>query len=95
MTMIRPLGNRVLIKRLKPQPVKNGILLLDNSHEKTFEAEVIEVGPGRADLPPMTVKKGDRVMFSPYKGTEVKNISENLDDEFLILFEEDILGIFE
>lgn len=90
---IRPLGNRVLIRRSKPQTVKGGILLPETSKEKPKEGEVIAVGPGKYDdsgsLKPVELKIGDKVLFSNYAGTEVK-----LDDEdLLILSEDDILVV--
>ena len=90
---IKPLGNRVLIKRSKPLSAKGGILLPETSKEKPKEGEVIAVGPGRYDesgtLKPVDLKVGDKVLFSNYAGTEVK-----LDDEdLLILSEVDILVV--
>jgi chaperonin GroES len=90
---IKPLGNRVLIKRSKPLSAKGGILLPETSKEKPKEGEVIAVGPGRYDdngsLKPVDLKVGDKVLFSNYAGTEVK-----LDDEdLLILSEDDVLVV--
>lgn len=90
---IKPLGNRVLIKRSKPQTVKGGILLPETSKEKPKEGEVVAVGPGKYDengnLKPVELKVGDKVLFSNYAGTEVK-----LDDEdLLILSEDDVLVV--
>lgn len=90
---IKPLGNRVLVRRSKPQTVKGGILLPETSKEKPKEGEVIAVGPGKYDdngsLKPVELKVGDKVLFSNYAGTEVK-----LDDEdLLILSEDDILVV--
>jgi len=93
MKSIKPLGNRVLIKRSKPQTTKGGILLPDSAQEKPKEGEVIAVGPGKIDengvKETMQLKVGDRVLFSSYAGTEVKNN----DEEMLILSEDDILGV--
>lgn len=93
MTKIRPLGNRVLIQRAKPQTTKGGILLPDTAHEKPKEGTVIAVGPGKIDeqgnKEPMQLKAGDKVLFSAYAGTEVKGH----DEELLIMAEDDILGI--
>jgi len=90
---IKPLGNRILIKRSKPQTVKGGILLPETSKEKPKEGEVIAVGPGKYDetgtLKPVELKIGDRVLFSSYAGTEVK-IDE---EELLILSEDDVLVV--
>jgi chaperonin GroES len=95
MGKIKPLNNRVLIKRSKAQTTKGGIILPDTAQEKPKEGEVVAVGPGVRDeegtLHPLAVKVGDRVLFSSYSGTEIKqNESE---DEYLILSEEDILGV--
>lgn len=92
---IKPLGKRVLIKRSKAQTSKGGILLPDSAQEKPKEGTVIAVGPGKRDesgtLEPMSIKVGDRVLFSSYAGTEVKTENEN--EECLILSEDDILGV--
>jgi len=94
-TKVKPLGNRVLVKRSKAQASKGGILLPDSAQEKPKEGEVIDTGPGKRNsqgtVEPLNVKAGDRILFSSYAGTEVKSISE--DEEYLILSEDDILGI--
>lgn len=93
MKTIKPLGNRVLIKRSKAQATKGGILLPDSAQEKPKEGVVISVGPGKIDehgvKETMQLKVGDRVLFSSYAGTEVKSD----DEEMLILSEDDILGV--
>ena len=91
---VRPLQDRVLVRRLEPEEVKKGgIIIPDTAKEKPQEGEVIAVGKGRVledgSVRPLDVKAGDRVLFGKYSGTEV-NIG---DDEFLIMREEDILGI--
>ncbi len=95
MANIKPLSDRVLIKRAKAQTSKGGILLPDSAQEKPKEGEVVATGPGKMNedgrLEPLYVKPGDRILFSTYAGTEVKNTQT--DDEYLILREEDILGI--
>lgn len=95
MTKIKPLGNRVLIKRSKPQPTKGGILLPDSAQEKPKEGVIVAVGPGKLNdegkTEPMNVKIGDCILFSSYAGTEIKNTDE--EDELLIMSEEDILGV--
>lgn len=95
MTKIKPLGNRVLVQRVKAQTSKGGILLPDSAQEKPKEGIVIDVGPGKVNDQGVTeklnVKPGQRVLFSLYGGTEIK--SPNGDEEFLILSEDDILGI--
>jgi chaperonin GroES len=101
MKKVKPLGNRVLIERAKANKTKGGILLPDSAQEKPKEGTVIAVGPGKYDeqgkLQSLTVKIGDRVLFSSYAGTEVKDIQcENgtsCEGEYMILSEEDILGV--
>lgn len=89
---IKPLGNRVLIKRSKAPTTKGGILLPDSAQEKPKEGTVIAVGPGKIDeqgnREPMNVQIGDLVLFSNYAGTEVKG-----EEEIIILSEDDILGV--
>jgi chaperonin GroES len=93
MSKIKPLNNKVLIKRSEAPKSKGGILLPDSAQEKPKEGTVIAVGPGKRNeegtLEPMTVKKGDNVLFSSYSGTEVTIEGETL----LIVSEEDILGV--
>jgi chaperonin GroES len=93
MANIKPLGDRLLIKRAKAQTTKGGILLPDTAQEKPKEGVVIAVGPGKTDengrVEPLHVKVGDRVLFSAYSGTEVK---VNDEDE-MILAQDDILGV--
>lgn len=93
MTKIKPLGNRLLVRRSKATAAEGKILLPESAQKKQNEGEVIAVGPGKmADsgkIEPLTVKKGDRVLFGAYAGTEVKEEGE----EYLILSEDDILGI--
>ena len=95
MDKIKPLNNRVLVKRSKAQTTKGGIILPDTAQEKPKEGEVIAVGPGLRDeegqVQPVAVKVGDRVLFSSYAGTEIKDTSS--EEEFLIMSEEDILGV--
>lgn len=95
MTSIKPLGNRVLVKRVKAQTSKGGILLPDTAQEKPKEGIVMAVGPGKVNdngqLEQANVKVGQKVLFGLYSGTEVKT-NEN-DEELLILSEDDILGI--
>lgn len=94
---IRPLNDRVLVKRLeaKEQTSVGGIIIPDTAKEKPQEGEVIAVGPGKSldsgSVQAMTVKTGDKVLFGKYAGTDVK-----LDDEdYIIMREDDILGILE
>ena len=92
---IKPLGNRVLVKRSSSKTSKGGILLPETAQEKPRQGEVVAVGPGQYDekgaLQQMQVQIGDTILFSSYAGTEVKK--ENEEAEYLILSEEDILGI--
>jgi chaperonin GroES len=97
MEKIKPLNNRVLVKRSKPPTSQGGIILPDTAaQEKPKEGQVVAIGPGLRDeegtIHPLTVKIGDRVLFSSYSGTEIKDKSS--EDEYLILAEEDILGVF-
>jgi chaperonin GroES len=95
MEKIKPLNNRVLVKRFKAQTSKGGIILPDTAQEKPKEGEVVATGPGLRDeegkIHPLTVKVGDRVLFTSYAGTEIKD--KESDDEYLIMAEEDILGV--
>ena len=91
--MIKPLGDRVLIKMKEGEDTtKSGIILTGNSQEKPQVAEVIEVGPGRkvnGQIEQVSVKKGDNVIIGKYSGTEVKYEGT----EYMIVKEEDILAI--
>jgi chaperonin GroES len=93
---IRPLQDRIIVKRVEgEEKSKGGIIIPDSAKEKPQEGKVIAVGKGKVTddgkLQPMDVKKGDRVLFSKYAGTEV-----NIDgEEHLIIREDDVLGILE
>lgn len=95
-TSLQPLGNRILIKRSVAQTSKGGILLPETAKEKPKEGTVISAGPGKINdegkLEPMSLKVGDVVLFSSYSGTEVKTEGAK-ESEYLILSEDDILGI--
>jgi chaperonin GroES len=91
---LRPLHDRVLIKRLDAQDEKHGsIIIPDSAKEKPQEGNVIAVGTGRVTEDgktlPLTVKAGDRILFGKYSGSEVTIDGE----ELLIMKEDDILGI--
>ena len=91
---IRPLHDRVLIKRVNEEDkTKGGIIIPDTAKEKPMEGKVIGVGAGKVlkdgSKRPLAVKEGDRVLFAKYSGTEVKIDGE----EALIITEEEILGI--
>lgn len=91
---IKPLSDRVLVKPLDPEEKKQGgIIIPDTAKEKPQEGEVIAVGPGKINEDgkkiPMEVKKGDKVLYGKYSGTEV-----TIDDtEYLMMSESDILAI--
>lgn len=92
---LKPLGDRILIKRVEAEEkTKGGIVLPDTAKEKPREGVVLALGEGRAlengTRAPFTVKVNDRVLFSSYAGTEVKWDGE----EFLVLNEDDIIGVF-
>ena len=92
----RPLGDRVLIKRVEEEAkTKGGIIIPDTAKEKPQEGEVVSVGPGARDdngkIQPLDVKKGDRILFGKWSGTEVKLDGEDL----LIMKESDILGVLD
>ena len=93
---IRPLQDRIIVKRLEgEEKSKGGIIIPDTAKEKPQEGKVIAVGKGKitedGKLQPLDVKKGDRVLFSKYAGTEVKIEGE----EHLIIREDDVLGVLE
>jgi chaperonin GroES len=93
---LKPLGSRVVLKQVEKEEVtKGGIVLPSTAKEKPNVAEVIEVGPGEIDKDgkeiKMVVKKGDRVLYSKYAGTEVKVD----DEEYLVIKQDDILAIVE
>jgi chaperonin GroES len=95
MSKIKPLNNRILVKRSKAQTTKGGIILPDTAQEKPKEGEIVAVGPGARNeegtIHPINVKVGDRVLFSSYAGTEIKD--NEAEDEYLILSEDDVLGV--
>ena len=93
---IRPLHDRIIVKRMEEQEVKKGgIIIPDSAKEKPLEGKVIAVGNGKvADdgkKIPLDVKAGDKILFGKYSGSEVKVE----DEEYLILREEDVLAIIE
>ena len=93
---IRPLNDRILVKRLEEEEkTKGGIIIPDSAKEKPAEGKVIAVGKGKisdkGDRIPMEVKEGDRILFSKYGGTDVKLDGE----EYLIMRQDDILGVIE
>ena len=93
---IRPLQDRVIVKRLEEEEkTKGGIIIPDTAKEKPQEGKVIAVGKGKVTedgkLIPLDVKVGDKILFGKYSGTEIKVGGE----EHLIMREEDILGVIE
>ncbi|HOW52510.1 MAG TPA: co-chaperone GroES [bacterium] len=91
---LRPLNDRIIVRRLESETMtKGGIIIPDTAKEKPVEGEVVAVGPGKltdsGERVKMEVKKGDRVLFSKYGGTDIKIEGE----EHLILREEDVLAI--
>ena len=92
----RPRHDRVVVKRVaEEEKTKGGILIPDTAKEKPMEGEIIAVGPGARDekgtLVPLDVKKGDRILFGKWSGTEIKLDGEDL----LIMKESDIMGILD
>jgi chaperonin GroES len=90
---LRPLHDRVLIRRIEEQEtVKGGIIIPDTAKEKSQEGEVVALGPGKmlenGSILPLQVKEGDRILFGKYSGTEVRLA----DQDYLILREDEIIG---
>ena len=93
---IRPLHDRVVVKRWEEEKTTpSGIVIPDTAAEKPIKGEVVAVGNGKllenGELRPLDVKEGDKVLFGKYAGTEVKIDGQ----EYLIMNEDDIVGIFE
>jgi chaperonin GroES len=93
---LKPLQDRILIQRIEEEKTtKGGIIIPDTAKEKPAEGKVVAVGSGKLDengkRVALDVKKGDRILFGKYSGTEVKIEGE----EYLILREDDVLGIIE
>ena len=92
----RPLHDRVVVKRIDAEEKSSGgIIIPDTAKEKPQEGEVVSVGPGARDeagkIHPLDVKKGDRILFGKWSGTEVKIDG----DDLLIMKESDVLGVIE
>ena len=93
---VRPLHDRVIVKRVKEEEkTKGGIIIPDTAKEKPMEGEVVAVGNGKVlesgERFPLDVKKGERILFGKYAGTDIKIDGE----EHLILREDDIIAIVE
>jgi chaperonin GroES len=93
---IRPLHDRVIVRRVEEEPkTAGGIVIPDTAAEKPTQGEVIAVGNGRiqenGEVRPLDVKAGDRILFGKYSGTEVKVNGEDL----LVMREDDIMGVLE
>ena len=91
---IRPLHDRVLIKRIEAQEtLKGGIIIPDTAKEKSQEGEVISIGTGKTlengSIVPLEVKEGDRILFGKYSGTDIRL----QDQDYLILREDEIVGV--
>ena len=91
---LRPLQDRILVQRVaEDEKTKGGIIIPDTAKEKPAEGKVVAVGKGKVDENgkpiPMEVKKGDRILFGKYSGTEIKIEGQ----EYLIMREDDVLGI--
>ena len=95
-TVIKPLGDRVVVKRIEEEPkTKGGIVLPDTAKEKPQKGKVIAVGTGRVlengQRVPLEVKEGDIVVFAKYGGTEIESDGE----EYVILSERDLLAVLQ
>jgi chaperonin GroES len=93
---LRPLQDRILVKRVEEeQTTKGGIIIPDTAKEKPAEGKVVAVGNGKTGEDgkriALEIKKGDRILFGKYAGTEVKIEGE----EFLIMREDDVLGVID
>jgi chaperonin GroES len=93
---IKPLGDRVLVRPVeKEKQERSGIIIPETAKEKPQEGEIVAAGKGKTSddgkLIPMEVKAGDRILYGKYSGTEIKIDGE----EYLIMHQEDILGILE
>jgi chaperonin GroES len=93
---IRPLQDRVIVKRVEEEEkTKGGIIIPDTAKEKPIEGKVVAVGKGKVredgKIQPLDLKKGDRILFGKYAGTDIKIEGE----EHLIMREDDILGVIE
>ena len=93
---LRPLGDRVLVKPIeKKDEIRGGLIIPDTAKEKPQEGEIVAAGKGKigddGKLIPMDVKTGDKILYGKYSGTEIKIEGQ----EYLIMHQEDILGLVE
>jgi len=92
---LRPIGDNILVERLEAEQKKGSIIIPDSAKEKPKQGKVVAVGKGKTDkdgkLIPMNVKKGNRIFFASYAGTDVEIEGK----EYVIMREEDVLGIIE
>lgn len=93
---LRPLGDRVLVKAVeKKEEIRGGLIIPDTAKEKPQEGEIVAAGKGKigedGKLIPMDVKPGDKILYGKYSGTEIKIEGQ----EYLIMHQDDILGIIE
>jgi chaperonin GroES len=93
-TKLTPLHDRILVRRVEEaETTRGGLIIPDSAKDKPQEGEVISVGKGKVNeegkVRPLDVKEGDRILFGKYSGTEIKLDGE----EFLIMREEEVLGI--
>lgn len=92
---VRPLHDRIIVKRVEEEKTKGGIIIPDTAREKPIQGKIIAVGKGKVledgKVLPLDVKPGDKVLFGKYAGTEITIEGE----EHLIMREDDILGIIE
>jgi chaperonin GroES len=86
---IRPINRKVLVKRIEEEVKKGGIIIPDTAKEKPQKGEVVEVAKVKKDDDPMQVKKGEKILFGKYAGTEIEIDGK----DFLIMSEEDILAV--
>lgn len=93
---VKPLHDRILVKRMEEKEmVQGGIIIPDTAKEKPMEGKVVAVGPGKVledgKKSKMDIKKGDRILFGKYSGTDIKIE----DEEYVIMREEDVLAVIE
>ena len=91
---VKPLGDRILVKRLEEDDKVGSIIVPDSAKEKSQKAEIVAVGEGiktdEGKLVPLEVKKGDKILIGKYAGTDIKIDGE----EYIIMKQEDVMGIF-